>query len=59
MAPIWRSKNDDDTDNTSSPGKGNRESDNTYNADERSRLLSHPNQEGYLSPDDPAVSNSN
>lgn len=55
MAPIWRSKNDEDTDNTSSPGKGNRESDNTYNADERSRLLSHPNQEGYLSPDDPAV----
>lgn len=59
MVSLWGSKKDDDPDAVAS---GNGESSERIaqprlsEADERTRLLPPPSREGYLSPDDPAVS---
>jgi len=59
MVSLWGSKKDDDPEGAA-PQNG--ESSEHFvqprisEANERTRLLPPPSQEGYLSPDDPAVS---
>lgn len=60
MVSLWGSKKDDDPEDTSArPQNGGESSEHAEprvsEADERTRLLPPPSQ-GYLSPDDPAVS---
>ena len=60
MSPLWGKRHDDNggdeeaSNQDQPPGRDSRED----NADERTRLLPPHEGQGYLRPDDPAVSNS-
>ena len=60
MVSLWGSKQDDDPDATSAhngdSGSARHAQPRASEADERTQLLPPPVQDGYLSPDDPAVS---
>jgi len=62
MVSLWGSKKDDDPEpaGTQNGGSSDRiianQPPRLSEADERTRLLPPPTHEGYLSPDDPAVS---
>lgn len=61
MVSLWGSKTDDEPENAPRQnGDSSRPRPSAEPADERTRLLANhppPVQDGYLSPDDPAVSN--
>ena len=57
MVSLWGSKKDDDAEGTPHAGGPSVQQPRLVaEADERTRLLPPPTHEGYLSPDDPAVS---
>lgn len=60
MVSLW-GKQDDDDERDNTPHNGESSNDrvgrgHADDADERTRLLPPPGHDGYLSPDDPAVS---
>jgi hypothetical protein len=59
MVSLWGSKKGDDPEGAAQNGESGGQhvvQPRVSEADERTRLLPPPSQEGYLSPDDPAVS---